>query len=200
MDKEFYLIRHGQSMGNVGMDSGSDPDLTPLGHAQASQCGTMMQDFCDSETLLFSSPFERCIRTAEAIAESNDLKIKLLPALHEFFSREWFVMNRVKLLSLPEKAAQHPLVEGYYFSEKWWPDDNETSEELDIRMAMLRNRLLSNEFDAEKIICVGHWASILGLANSMIPEIEIPVVENAAVTCIYYTDGEFSEEFVNKTE
>lgn len=199
MDKEFYLIRHGQSMGNIGMDSGNDPDLSPLGHAQAKQCGIFMQDHCDENTLLISSPFERCLRTAEAIAERNGLKIKMEPSLHEFFSSDWFVMSKVQLLSLPEKAARHPLVSGFYPPEQWWPIENETSEDLDIRMAMFRNRLLSNEFDAEKVICIGHWASIASLANSMVPGIEMPVVENAAITCIYYNDGEFSVEFINAT-
>lgn len=199
MDKEFYLIRHGQSMGNIGMASSDDPDLSPLGHAQAKQCGIFMQDYCDEDTLIISSPFERCLRTSEAIAELNDLKIRMEPALHEFFASDWFVMNKVKLLSLPEKASRHPLVVGFYSDERWWPSENETTEDVEIRMAMFRNRLLSRDFDAEKIICVGHWASIASLANAMVPGIDMPVVENAGVTCIYYTDGEFSAEFVNET-
>lgn len=200
MDKEFYLIRHAQSMGNIGMDAGDDPDLSPLGHAQAKQCASLMEGYCDQDTLLLSSPFKRCLQTSEAIAQANDLKIKMVPALHEFFAREWFpAMNKVKLLSLPEKAAKYPLVVGEYSDEQWWPSANETSQDVEIRMSMFRNRLLSSDFDVEKIICVGHWASIAALANAMVPGIEIPVVENAAVTTIKYEDGRFFENFVNRT-
>lgn len=200
MDKEFYLIRHAQSMSNIGMDSGDDSDLSPEGHAQAKQCGILMQEYCDQDTLLLSSPFERCLKTAEAIAEPNGLKIRMMPVLHEFFARDWFPsMNKIKLESLPEKAAKHSLVEGYYANEQWWPETNETSEEVEIRMAMFRNRLLSNEFKAEKIICIGHWASIASLANSMVPGIDLPIVDNATVTAINYEDGQFTAEFINKT-
>ncbi len=66
-------------------------------------------------------------------------------------------------------------------------------------MAMLRNKLLSSEFDAEKVICIGHWASIASLAYAMVPDIDLPVVDNAAVTGINYVDGQFSAEFINQT-
>jgi len=199
MDKEFYLIRHAQSMSNVGLDSGYDADLSPLGHVQAKQCAELMHEYCDNDTLILSSPFERCIVTAEAIASFNQLTVTLLPELHELFADEWFVMNKIKLPSLQQKAEQHSFVVGTYSDDRWWPQDNETSKQLDIRMAMLRNRLLSNEFQSEKIICIGHWASIASLACSMLPEMEIPVVENAGVTGIDYTDGCFSLNFINKT-
>lgn len=199
MNKEFYLIRHAQSMGNIGMDSGNDPDLSPLGRAQAEHCATFMQDYCDKDTLILSSPFERCLKTAEAIATQNSLKIRIVVALHELFAREWFVMKKVKLISLAEKARKHPLVVGYYDNGKWWPDDNETQQEVEIRMAMLRNRLVSHEYDSDKIICIGHWASIAALAHAMVPDIDIPFVDNATVTKIDFFGGEFSVDFTNKT-
>ncbi len=198
MDKEFYLIRHAQSMGNIGLDTGSDPDLSPLGHAQAKQCATLMEEYCDDNTLILSSPFERCLVTSEAIAVKNSLKIKMVVALHEFFAREWFSMKRVKLLSLSEKAEKHPLIIGDYDNNQWWPDENESQQEVEVRMAMLRNRLVSGEYKSEKIICVGHWASIASLAYAMTPEIDLPFVENAAVTKIDFYDGEFTVDFINE--
>ena len=200
MDKEFYLIRHGESMGNVGLDTGNDPDLSPLGHAQAKQCASLMLDYCDEDTLLLSSPFERCLVTSEAIALKNSLQIQMVVALHEFFAREWFTMKRVKMLSLAEKAKKHPLVVGDYDNYQWWPDENETQNEVEIRMAMLRNRLVSGAYESEKIICVGHWASIAALAHAMVPEMDMPFVDNAAVTKIDFYDGEFSADFTNKLD
>lgn len=197
--KEFYLIRHAQSMGNIGMDTGYDPELSPLGHAQAKQCAAFMQDYCDDETLILTSPFERCLMTAEMIAEANNLKIRMIPALHELFARKWFVIRRVKLLSLPEKAKKHPLVTGEYSEKQWWPSENETQQEMDVRMAMFRNKLLSDDFCAAKIICIGHWASIASLAYSMVPDIDMPFVDNAAVTKITHCDGKFSVGFINQS-
>lgn len=199
-NKEFYLIRHAQSMGNIGMDTGYDPDLSPLGHAQAKQCALFMQDYCDSETLILASPFERCLVTAEAIAEASSSKVRMVVALHEFFAREWFVIKRVKILSLAKKAEKHHLVVGEYDDKQWWPSENETQQEVEVRMAMFRNNLLSSKFDAEKIVCVGHWASIASLAYAMVPDIDMPVVDNAAVTKIDYFNGEFSIDFINQAD
>jgi len=196
MDKEFYLIRHGQSMGNVGLDSGPDPNLSPKGHAQAQACAALIEDYCDEDTLLLSSPFERCLKTADAIAEANSLSITITPELHEIFSNEIFSINRVKLRSLKKCAEAHPLVKGIYNDEQWWPTTLETQEEIRIRMGMFRNRLLTNEFNAQKIICVGHWASIALLAQAM--ETNLNVVDNASITAIFYEDDSFSEKFSNK--
>lgn len=200
MDKEFFLIRHAQSMGNIGMDRSDDPDLSPLGRAQAEQCASFMQNYCDENTLILSSPFERCLLTAEAIASQNSLKIRMVVALHELFAKEWFVMKKVKFQSLIEKARKHPLIEGSYDNGKWWPEENETQQEVEIRLAMLRNRLVSDQYNAEKIICVGHWASIAALAHSMVPEIDLPFVDNAAVTKIDFYSGEFAIDFINRTD
>lgn len=197
MDKEFYLIRHGQSMGNVGLDSSPDSDLSPKGHAQAQACAALIKDYCDDDTLILSSPFERCLKTADAIAEVNSLSITITPELHEIFSNEIFAIKRVKLLSLKERAEKHPLVKGVYNDEQWWPNAHETQEEIRIRMGMFRNRLLTNEFNAKKIICVGHWASIALLAQAM--EASLNIVDNASITAIFYEDGAFIEQFSNKT-
>ncbi len=198
MDKEFYLIRHAQSMGNIGMDRGYDPGLSPLGHAQAKNCGEEMKQFCDPDTLILSSPFERCIITAEAIAEVNGLKVTIMTDLHEHFAAEWFPVKKVKFESLKEKAAKHDLVTGEYDDSKWWPEVNEGYDDVNVRLAMLRNFLTkSSAFPNTKIVCVGHWASIAALAELMVPDIDFLFVENAGITKINYINGKFSDEFVN---
>lgn len=197
MDKEFFLIRHAESMGNIGMDGSYDPGLSPLGHAQAKHCGKEMLRFCDSDTLILSSPFERCLLTAEAIAEESDLTIKIMALLHEHFAEEWFPIRKVKFESLSEKAAKHELVIGEYDDNRWWPEVNEDLKDVKVRMAMVRNVLTGREYNNSKIVCVGHWASIKPLAELMVPDIDFPYVENAGVTKINYISGKFQEEFVN---
>jgi len=197
--KTFFLIRHAESMGNVGMDNGCDPGLTPQGHAQARKCGEFMAQFCDAETQLLSSPFLRCVTTSKAIAEANGLKIRLVPALHELFLREWFPPASINFSSLREIAENHPLVIGKYDEIPWWPEDGETEFECIQRLAMFRNRLLGSEFPEDKIICVGHWASIEALTLSFCPEIHIPPVSNAGVTKIEWDGRKANAEMVCET-
>ena len=197
MNKEFFLIRHAQSMGNIGMDRGYDPGLSPLGHAQAKHCGEEMKRFCDSDTLILSSPFERCIITAEAIAKASNLTVTIFPSLHEHFAAEWFPVRKVKFASLAEKSSKHEFVIGAYDDNQWWPEVNEDQNDVNVRMAMVRNLLSGHSYENKKIICVGHWASIAALAELMVPNIDLLLVENAGVTKINFINGKFQDELVN---
>ena len=168
--REFFLIRHAQSLGNIGMDGSFDPDLSPTGHAQAGQCAQFMRQHLNGPTLILASPFKRCLKTAEAIARFNNLEIALEPALHEYFKAEWF------------------------------PVRNEVEADVAMRMSIFRNRLLGVKYRQEKIICVGHWASIIFLAEAMCKGIVMDSVSNAGVTKIIYERNTFLPVFVNNTE
>ena len=197
MDKEFFLIRHAESLGNIGLGGGYDPGLSPRGHAQASHCGEVMRPFCSPDTLILSSPFERCLMTSEIIAELSDLQVTIMPALHEHFAVESFPLRKVKFDSMRAKAEKHPLVTGIYDDTQWWPEENEQKEDLNIRMSIFRNNLIGPHFSAPEIICVGHLPSLIALAESMVPDINIERLDNCGVIKINYKNGKFSVEFVN---
>ncbi len=197
MAKEFYLIRHAESMGNIGMDYGYDPGLSPRGHAQALHCGEVLRQFCDNQTVILSSPFERCLITAEAIAEASDLQVTIMPALHEHFVIESFPLRKVKLESMKAKAEKHKLVTGVYDDSRWWPEENEQKSDLDIRMSIFRNNLIGPHFLASKIICVGHLPSLLSLTSMMVSGIDIHCLDNCGVTKINFNNGKFTDEFIN---
>lgn len=197
MDKEFFLIRHAESLGNIGLDSGYDPGLSPRGYAQAAHCAEKMKSFCSPDTLILSSPFERCITTAEIIAEESDLLVTIVPALHEHFAVESFPMKRVKLDSMRVKAEKHKRVAGVYDDSCWWPEENEGQEDLNVRMSIFRNNLIGSRFSAPQILCIGHLPSLIALAKSMVPEIVVGRFDNCGVIKINYKNGKFSLEFVN---
>ncbi len=189
MAKEFYLIRHAESMENIGIESSVyDPNLSPKGHWQKNKCAEFLKKNCGSNTILLASPFLRCVCTAEAVALALGVRIRLEPALHEYFSATLFNIRKVKLPSLKNIASWHPAVAGSYSNDKWWPDTNEDRAALEMRLAMFRNRLLGNEFPDGKIVCIGHWASVEALAKSMVPQMDLFTVDNAAVTRIDF-DG-----------
>ena len=189
--REFFLIRHAESMGNIGLDAGFDPDLSPNGKVQAAQCAEFMTKFCDAHTIMLSSPFERCLQTAEKIAEVNQLTFRIDVMLHEYFAADWYPLRKVRFDSLKKKAERYPHIEGEYDEGRWWPDRSEEYADVSVRLSMFRNMICGSLFTEEKIICIGHWASIAALARAMIPGIDMDYVENAAVTKIDYIEGKY---------
>ncbi len=62
-----YLVRHGQSGGNVGADIGPDPPLTELGRKQAALAGERLSG--EGIEALHCSPLRRALQTATIIGE-----------------------------------------------------------------------------------------------------------------------------------
>lgn len=80
-----YLIRHGQSGGNVAREEGRiveyDPPLTPVGEEQARRLGERMASY--GVDAVYSSPLQRAYRTGLAIAERTGHEITVLDDLQE---------------------------------------------------------------------------------------------------------------------
>jgi len=196
--RQFYLIRHAESLGNIAMSGGGDPGLSPFGRAQAAFCAGKLAELIENEpSLAISSPFERCLDTAEILVSQLDgcEGVKLEPALSESLG-EYNLPGSYEPDSLKEKAERRESVVGDYDTAKWWSMEVETRQSLSLRMAMLRNRLLGADFDVSVVICVAHWPTISALARSMTPDAAMTKVDNAAITKIVY-DGRFELELLN---
>lgn len=80
-----YLIRHGQSGGNVARQEGRlaefDPPLTPTGEEQAERLGERMAAY--GVDAIYSSPLQRAYHTAAAIARRTGHDITVLDNLQE---------------------------------------------------------------------------------------------------------------------
>lgn len=76
---QLYLIRHGESMGNIETDEvfdSTNPPLTPHGRSQAEALGkrfSALEDFT-----LYSSPLDRARKTASCISENMIIDPMLL--------------------------------------------------------------------------------------------------------------------------
>lgn len=190
MIKDFYLIRHGQSLANAGIDDHFDTPLSPPGRAQAGRCGQFMACLLnDREARILASPFRRAVQTADLVAAACGLPIHLEPALHELFLAGWFTPGHVPLLPLPELAKAFPRIVGNYPSGPWWPDAAENAEDVVRRATGMRNRLLGNEFPEASIACVSHYGFISALSESLCPGISLENIANASVTHLRW-DGE----------
>lgn len=197
--RQFYLIRHAQSLRNAAICGGGDPGLSPLGRAQAAYCAENLAELAgDERSLIVSSPFERCLDTAGIIVSKlpNCEGVLMEPALSEGLG-DYNVPIGYKPDSLREKSEKYDFVVGEYDDVRWWSMESETRQSLAVRMAMTRNRLLRNEYDFPVIVCVAHWPTISALAAAMTSEAAMSIVDNAAITKISYDNGKFKAELVN---
>ncbi len=196
--KEFYFVRHAESLANIGLDAGFDPDLSPAGRIQTMECAEYMSGICDSSTSFFTSPFKRCVETSARICIKSGIKAVLEPMLQEYFAVEWFPFNRLRLPSLKKICSENKFILDLgYDDSQWWPEKNEKPEDLDVRLGILKNFLLGKAVSAGKIVCVGHWASVAGIVESMCPDMPMKSVENASVSRIDYDGQNFFPAFLN---
>jgi len=199
MLKNFFLIRHGESLGNIGVDSGADPTLSPSGHVQVCKCAEYISDLCGDGGVVYTSPLERCILTSKAIGDRTGMKIILEPLLHEYYSLSMGNIKYFKFDTISEKLKKFSYLEiGDGYEDEWWPRKSETQSDLELRVSLFRNSLLKGGEVIKNVVCVGHWCSIIALAKSFVPDIGMQFADNASVTCIKQEEGGgFYAEFIN---
>jgi broad specificity phosphatase PhoE len=86
MSKDLWLIRHGESQGNLeGRIQGwEDYPLSKLGRRQALRLAERLAQQGDKITAIFSSPLKRATQTAEIISKVLDLPIEYDDRLKEY--------------------------------------------------------------------------------------------------------------------
>jgi len=87
LKNRYFIIRHGESKANIAeiilshSEHGTYEDftLTQKGEEQVRDSAkkAKMEGFLDSKTIIYSSPFSRCKRTAEIAKEVLDVKDKI---------------------------------------------------------------------------------------------------------------------------
>ena len=76
-----YIIRHGESLGNTGEDTGTDPLLSSKGEEQAALLAARMAE--TQLDFIIASPLKRAIQTAEKTAAVKNLNIEIEPMIAE---------------------------------------------------------------------------------------------------------------------
>ncbi len=84
-----YLVRHAQTLGNHGhrFQGRTDSPLSSLGRRQAQCLGAYFAG--QAVGAVYSSPLNRSIQTAQAIAVSRDTVVKIEPGLAEIDFGAW---------------------------------------------------------------------------------------------------------------
>ena len=157
------LLRHGQSEFNVHfavtrVDPGiPDPCITDLGREQAQAAAQQLK--AERITRLIASPYLRTLETAEIVAETLDLAIHVNPTVRE---RCYFHCD----IGSPRSDLQtrFPHVVFGALEERWWPDLNETEEQLGRRVESFNEEMAARE-DWRETLVVTHWGFIRGLTG-----------------------------------
>jgi broad specificity phosphatase PhoE len=157
------LLRHAQSHFNVHFaktrrDPGIvDPELTEEGLLQAENAALALKHLPLKK--IRCSPYTRTLQTACILAERLALPLEIDPIIREqaFFTCD-IGSPRTRL------EARFPDLDFGDLPEVWWPELNETDEELLSRCRSFRRTMAAREDWADWLV-VSHWAFIRGLTG-----------------------------------
>lgn len=181
MTQTVWIARHGNRLDFVNpewfntAERPYDPPLSEDGLVQAKQLGQRL--IGEGIVHIFASPFLRAVQTANQVAETLDLTIKIESGLSEWLNPAWMKAEPEKL-PFNVLQAQFPRIDPSYTSRviAQYP---ETSEMVLDRTGETVQRLTA-EF-SEDLLLVGHGASVVGTTQGLVagtPEI------NAALCCL----------------
>ncbi len=215
--RELYLIRHGQSRGNAGLDPADefdshDPVLSETGRLQAQVLGKYCAENLPFD-FVYSSGLRRAVETAGAIVSSSE-KINglfILPDLCETgvgIDYDGLTIDDLKLLC-PEAAV----AEGYENAEKLIINDecpSEKEERYFERAKRVLDYVAQRYNDGEKIALTAHAAFLTYIIFYIIgyrdkePNYDFSLTNTGITKITFYAPGthEFGDtvfEYINST-
>lgn len=216
VELELYLIRHGQSQGNVGYDKEDltpqerhDPILTEKGVKQAQLAGQHLSSI--NFDRIYSSGLLRAVRTATEILkmQAEEKPLYIFPHLAEAgLSAEYETTLKTihqinpKAILSPELNPKTPLL---------IPSNNKDEAGLFKRAGFILEHLKENFCNGEKIALVSHAAfltfivfSIMGFTSET-PFYDINFANTGITRVIFYKKGTNSYgdivfDYINNTE
>ena len=161
------LVRHGQSEFNVvysvtRVDPGiPDPKLTDQGRRQAQDVAAALAHH--GLTGIVASPYTRALETAEIIAAALKLDLGIEPLVREHCRFHCDIGSPASHL-----AERWPGVDFSHLPERWWPDLDETEEQLAARSQDFRRAMAAHSTWRSTAV-VTHWGFIRALTGQRVP-------------------------------
>ncbi len=196
MKTVLYLVRHGESIGNLEhrMLGHTDLDLSALGYAQAEATYEYMKSW--KIDAVYSSPLMRAMNTVLPHARYRNLSVTPVDGLKEIFLGRWEGMRVADVLH------RWP----YTFTEIWrenfglaTPVGGEFAQDCADR-ALCALTQIAQKHPGQTVLVGGH-AGIFRLAVARICSIpaervgmDIAFMTNASITRLAYENGAFSLE------
>jgi probable phosphoglycerate mutase len=193
------LLRHGQTELSVQRrySGHGDPDLTPLGQAQAAGAAARLAGVPEIAAVL-TSPLRRARRTAEAVAAATGAPLVVRQRLIETDFGKW------EGLTFAEARARDPQLHGEWLgSEEVAPPDGESFAAVGRRVAAELADLLQ-EYPGATLVLVSHVTPIKMLLRDALqggPGVLYRLhLDLAALSIVdFYPDGGASVRLVNDT-
>ncbi len=186
------LIRHGES--GVDQACPEEGTLTKNGVRQAELAGEAL--IGQGIERMFSSPYPRAMQTALNISRKIGLPVEIRHRLHE-------KSGPGKRETRSEIVAKFPqFIVPKDMPEAWWPDRDETWEDVYSRVRPLIAEFQSMEGKHERIAAVAHGGSIDAIASVWVdcpPMIQSRFYHhNCCFTLLSYREGRARIHYVNQ--
>lgn len=181
LTKTIYIVRHGESQGNVeGFSQLPDTPLTEKGHVQAERVAERCQSL--EVDMIVSSNFLRAQETARHIGKAFDMDVLPNEDFHELMAP--FSARGKHKQSEEYLAFRSSFQENYTKDADWVMPGMESHKELLERADRAINFLLTAE--ANNILVVSHGLFIKYLVGRMIfKDLFTPEVCNALIASIH---------------
>lgn len=193
------LLRHGQTELSVGRrySGHGDPELTPLGHAQAAGAARRLAARGDVDVIL-CSPLRRARQTAASVAETTNAPLVEREGLIETDFGSW------EGLTFGEARSRDPELHALWLgSQDVAPPGGESFAEVAQRIRAERDAILA-EYPGGTVVVVSHVTPIKMLLREALqvgPEILYRLhLDLASLSeAHFYPDGGASVRLVNDT-
>jgi len=157
--KTVYLIRHGQPETGFGQESvclgRKDVPLSQEGRSQASRLGSFfLREWAEQPALIFTSPLQRCVRTAQIMAEAAGWKKTEIMTVDGFTEVDTGIWDGLPFTRIRKQYPQAWAERGAHMGSFRIPG-GETLQEAGTRFLAALRRVLSENGD-ERILVVSH--------------------------------------------
>jgi probable phosphoglycerate mutase len=175
---QLWIVRHGESLGNVARDTAMASDLaridiadrdidvplSPLGLEQSRSVGRWFASLAESERpeVILSSPYLRAVGTASAIVDEAGLESVARSADERLREKEFGILDRLTRFGIesehPDQAEFRRLLGKFYHR----PPGGESWCDVILRLRSMLDTI-SLHYGGKRVLIVGHQVVVLCL-------------------------------------
>jgi broad specificity phosphatase PhoE len=173
--RALWIVRHGQSAGNVARDRAEaaglhlidiasrdmDVPLSPLGERQADAVGAWFGQLASTArpNVVLCSPYVRALETARRVMAATGLPKEALVCDERLREKEFGILDRLTFLGIrqkyPELAEQRGHVGKFYFR----PPGGESWCDVILRLRSVLE-MVTREYRGERVLVVAHQVTV----------------------------------------
>ncbi|WEG12206.1 histidine phosphatase family protein [Pullulanibacillus sp. KACC 23026] len=168
---DLYIIRHAQSLLNIGKGDSPNAGLSQFGKEQAICLQEFFRDI--HVDVIYSSPLRRVIETANPVADQKKLPIHLAPEMCEFFHELSLDYRDHNWETISDIIGEFPNSQFYKTSpnDQWWPKWPEKEDDVKERVNKFYKEVIQKYISSNSVVLVfGHGATTGELKKIVVEE------------------------------